>query len=118
MRGITVVCHPKILFRYQFRCRHEHENVSIACMNPVLMKLSTRVVNWHSNIIYLATRQPTVAATISFHTIYCEKTYGSYWNVLNEFCNIMFTVDKFCTTSLFKFYCNLLKILDSATISW
>ena len=50
MRGITVF-HPNILFRYQFRCRHAHDNVPFACMNPVLMKLSTRVVNWHSNIL-------------------------------------------------------------------
>ena len=52
MREITVF-HPKILFRYQFHCRHicMHENVPFACMNPVLMKLSTRVVNWHSNIL-------------------------------------------------------------------
>ena len=26
MRGITVF-HPKILLRYQFHCRHAHENV-------------------------------------------------------------------------------------------
>ena len=52
MCGITVF-HPKILLRYQLLCRHAHENVSFACMNPVLMKLSTRVVNWHGNYIGL-----------------------------------------------------------------
>ena len=50
MRGFTVF-DPKILFRYQLLCRHAHENVSFACMNSVLMKLSTRVVNWHSNTL-------------------------------------------------------------------
>ena len=54
MRGITVF-HPKLLFRYQFRCRRAHENVPFACMTLVLMKLSTSAVNWHSNI-YLAIR--------------------------------------------------------------
>ena len=38
--------------------------------------------------IYWATRQLTVAATVRFHTMYCVKTYGSSWSVLNEFCNI------------------------------
>ena len=93
MRGITVF-HPKILFRYQFRCSHAHENVPFACMNPVLMKLSTSVVNWHSNILSYPSTDGS-RYTVSFHTIYCVKTYGSSWNVLNEFCNIIFTVEKF-----------------------
>ena len=33
MRGIILFFFPKMLFRYQFRCRHAHENVPFACMN-------------------------------------------------------------------------------------
>ena len=62
--------HPKILFIYQFRCRQAHENFPFACMNPVLMKLSTRVVNWDSNIFDYPPIKLTVAATVSFHTQY------------------------------------------------
>ena len=50
--GISL-CHPKILFRNQFSYCHAREKCSVACMNPVvLIKVSTRVVNWHtSNIL-------------------------------------------------------------------
>ena len=85
---------PKYCSDINFHCRHMHENVPFACMNPVLMKLPTRVVNLHSNMLGY-TRQLTVAATVSFHTIYCVKTDGSSWSVLNESCYIVFTVEKF-----------------------
>ena len=80
---------PKMLFRYQFRCRHAHENVPFACMNPVLMKRSTRIVNWHSNIL---NDQPTDNSRyLQFlHNILCTS-----WYFLNEFCNIILTVEKF-----------------------
>ena len=55
--------HPKILFIYQFHCRHE--NFPFACMNSVLMKLSMRVVNWHSNIFGTRQLNWRVAATVS-----------------------------------------------------
>ena len=64
-RGVSI-CHSKILFRKQFLCCHAVKNVPFACMNPVIMKLSTRVVNWHSNIW----------ANLSFHSIYCVKNLG------------------------------------------
>ena len=106
MRGIILFFFPKCCSDIQFRCRHAHENFPFACMNPVLMKRSTRIVNWHSNIL---NDQPTDNSRyLQFlHNILCTS-----WYFLNEFCNIILTVEQFelCTTSLSKFYCNLLKI--------
>ena len=63
MRGITV-CHPKILhcsvFKSRVVRRMKNENVPFACVNPVFGYPPTDGSHY-----------------VSFHTIYCVKTYGS-----------------------------------------
>ena len=66
MRGISA-CHFTVVMHLK--------NVALACMIPLLMKISTRVVNWYNNI--LGYRKFS-------HKLYYN---GSSWNVLKEFCN-------------------------------
>ena len=55
MRGISVYeclfVIPKYFKENNFAVVMHVKNVPLACMNPMLMKLSTRVVNCHSNML-------------------------------------------------------------------
>ena len=99
MRGISV-SHPKILFRNLAVVMHVKQ-VPLACMNPMLMKLSTREVNWHSNIL-------------SHHkfsnNILCENLLYPMECFKRDLQLIQWRKFEFYTTLLSKIYCNPLKI--------
>ena len=51
MRGIILFFFPKCCSDINFAVVMRMKMFPFACMNPVLMKRSTRIVNWHSNIL-------------------------------------------------------------------